>query len=113
MSEGTNVLFEITENHLNTGLRGFPVGTVRTSKVGKMEGVSYVGYPIADLAYLDPEAAVYLLLNKELPSDAELTAFKADLAARSVIPQSVLDAIANLPKDLHPMEWLMTGLLLI
>ena len=25
--------FTITESHLNTGLRGFPVGTVRTSSV--------------------------------------------------------------------------------
>lgn len=113
MSEATNVLFEITDKHLNTGLRGFPVGTVRTSKVGKMEGVSYVGYPIGDLAYLDPEAVVFLLLNKQLPTDAELAAFKADLASRSVVPQDTLARIAALPKDLHPMEWLMTGLLFI
>ena len=69
MSEGTNVLFEITENHLNTGLRGFPVGTVRTSRVDPEQGVSYVGYPIAELAQLDPEAVIYLLFNKVLPSD--------------------------------------------
>ena len=25
------VLFTVTKEHLNTGLRGFPVGTVRTS----------------------------------------------------------------------------------
>ena len=57
MSE-SNVLFNITETHLNTGLRGFPVGTVRTSRVSPLEGVSYVGYPIADLAQLDPEAVI-------------------------------------------------------
>ena len=47
--------FEITEGHLNTGLRGFPVGTVRTSRVSPTEGVSYVGRPIAELAEKDPE----------------------------------------------------------
>jgi citrate synthase len=66
-----NILFTITEKHLNTGLRGFPVGRVRTSRVDPQTGVSYVGYPVADLAYLDPEAVIYLLYNKNLPTVAE------------------------------------------
>ena len=66
-------LFEIKEEHLNTGLRGFPVGTVRTSQVSPTEGVSYVGRPIAELAEKDPEEVIYLLLNKELPSAEQLT----------------------------------------
>ena len=49
----SDALFQITENHLNTGLRGFPVGTVRTSRVDPNEGVSYVGQPIKDLAKED------------------------------------------------------------
>jgi citrate synthase len=56
MSEN-KVLFEIKEEHLDTGLRGFPVGTVRTSFVDPVEGVHYVGYPVEDLAQLEPEAA--------------------------------------------------------
>lgn len=107
------VLFEITEAHLNTGLRGFPVGTVRTSKVDPLEGVSYDGYPIGDLAYLDPEAVVYLMFHKELPTDDQLTAFKAELAERSVVDPHVLDMLGQLPKEGHPMEWLITGLLLL
>ena len=39
----SDVLFEITSAHLNTGLRGIPVGTCRTSRVDPQEGVSYVG----------------------------------------------------------------------
>ncbi len=113
MGEENKVLFEVTEKHLNTGLRGFPVGTVRTSRVDAIEGVSYVGYPIADLAFLDPEAVCYLLLHKELPTDDQLAAFKGDLAARSVIPPETLARIAALPKDLHPMEWLITGLIFV
>ena len=64
-------LFEITEAHLNTGLRGFPVGKVRTSRVDKMTGVSYVGRPIGELAE-DPEEVIYLLLNKRSPTEEEL-----------------------------------------
>lgn len=107
------VLFSITKEHLNTGLRGFPVGTVRTSVVHPTEGLSYVGYPIADLAHLDPEAAVYLLFNKALPTDEQLAAFKADLVRRSKVDPKVIATLAALPKEGHPMEWLMVGLNLL
>jgi len=110
MSNDAKVLFEVTEAHLNTGLRGFPVGTVRTSAVDPMKGVSYVGYPVADLAYLDPEAVVYLMFHKELPGTAQLAAFKADLGRRSLIDPRVLTLLGQLPKDGHPMEWLLAGL---
>jgi citrate synthase len=109
----SNVLFTITEAHLNTGLRGFPVGTVRTSKVNPEEGVSYVGYPVADLAQLDPEAVIYLLFNKELPDAEQLVAFKANLASRASVDESVFNMLAHLPKSGHPMEWLINGLTLL
>jgi citrate synthase len=112
MSDDT-VLFEITNKHLNTGLRRFPVGKVRTSRVDPQEGVSYVGYPIADLANLDPEAAIYLLFNKRLPTDSELATCKADLAARATVDPTVMSCIQSLPKGGHPMEWLINGLTLL
>ena len=112
MSDDT-VLFEITNKHLNTGLRRFPVGKVRTSRVDPQEGVSYVGYPIADLANLDPEAAIYLLFNKRLPTDSELATCKADLAARATVDPTVMSCIQSLPKSGHPMEWLINGLTLL
>ena len=34
-----DALFTITEDHLDTGLRGIPVGTCRTSFVDPIEGV--------------------------------------------------------------------------
>jgi citrate synthase len=107
------VLFEVTEKNLDTGLRGIPVGRVRTSRVDPQHGVSYVGYPVAELAYMDPEAVVYLMQEKELPNAEQLAAFKADLASRAAIPADILAAVAGLPKNLHPMEWLITGLILV
>jgi len=107
------VLFEITNKHLNTGLRRFPVGLVRTSRVDPQHGVSYVGYPIADLANLDPEAAIYLLYNKRLPTDSELADCKAELASRATVDPAVMSCIQALPKDGHPMEWLINGLTLL
>ncbi len=114
MSEDSpKVLFEITENHLNTGLRGFPVGTCRTSKVDPYTGVSYVGHSIGEMATWDPEEVVFLLHNKHRPSADELVAFKADLASRSKVDPSVIELLKSLPPEGHPMEWLMAGLNLL
>jgi citrate synthase len=108
-----SVLFTITEQHLNTGLRGFPVGRVRTSRVDPQEGVSYVGYPVGDLAYLDPEAVIHLLYKKNLPVQAELAAFRSDIASRAKVDGQVLEILRQLPKDGHPMEWLINGITLL
>ena len=94
-------------------MRGFPVGTCRTSLVDPQNGVSYVGYPIAELADLEPEQVAYLMLHRELPDADQLAAFSADLKARRGIPAEVVDAISRLPKSGHPMAWLGTGLLLL
>jgi citrate synthase len=109
----SKVLFEITEKHLNTGLRAIPVGTVRTSSVDPLKGVSYVGYSVKDLAFKDPEAVVFLMFNKRLPNDEELRAFKDDLASRATVDASVIEAIYRLPKQGHPMEWLINALNLL
>ena len=108
-----NEPFPITDEHLNTGLRGFPVGTVRTSDVDPMEGVSYVGYPIADLADLPCENVIYLLFHKELPTPEQAKQFNADLARRATVPAEALECLARLPKSGHPMEWLIVGLELL
>ena len=110
MSDPNEVLFQVTTAHLNTGLRGFPVGTTRTSRVDPMEGVSYVGYSVKELAYEDPEAIVYLLHNKELPNADQLAAFKADLASRATVDPQVIELIGQLPRNGHPMEWFCSAL---
>jgi citrate synthase len=111
MSTEAEVLFSITKAHLDTGLRGFPVGTCRTSYVDPIKGVHYVGYPMADLFDQDPEAVAYLLFHKELPTPEQLAGFKADLASRRGLPPSVITALRGLPREGHPMEWLISGLM--
>lgn len=108
----SKVLFEITEEHLDTGLRGFPVGHIRTSKVDPIKGLHYVGRPVKDLCDNDPEQVMFLLLNKHLPSPEEEKAFRADLVKRSRnFPKGVLDLLGHLPRQGHPMEWFIVGLL--
>ena len=103
-------MFTVHKSHLNTGLRGVPVGTCRTSFVTPTEGVHYCGYPIAELAHHSPEDIVYLLFNKELPTPARSTQFKADLAGRGHVPETVAAVFHTLPKDGHPMDWLSVGI---
>ncbi|MHC4959025.1 MAG: citrate (Si)-synthase [Planctomycetota bacterium] len=107
------VLFEIHKSHLNTGLRGYPVGTCLTSSVNAEQGVAYGGYPIAELAHLPSAAVIHLLFRKRLPDDAELEAFRDELNSRADVPQKVYDCLAALPKEGHPMEWLLAGLNLL
>ena len=68
---GDEVIFNLKNSHLNTGMRGVPVGTCRTSFVTPTEGVHYCGYPISELGGMEPEDVIYLLFNKELPSEEQ------------------------------------------
>lgn len=104
------VIFELKNNHLNTGMRGVPVGTCRTSFVTPSEGVHYCGYPISELGGMEPEDVIYLLFNKELPSPEQSKDFKADLASRTALPDGTRAVLSTLPKDGHPMDWLSVGI---
>ena len=107
---GDEVIFNLKNSHLNTGMRGVPVGTCRTSFVTPTEGVHYCGYPISELGGMEPEDVIYLLFNKELPTEEQSEAFKADLASRTALPDGTRAVLASLPKDGHPMDWLSIGI---
>ena len=104
------VLLQVTTDHLNTGLRGVPVGTCRTSFVTPTEGVHYCGYPISELASFEPEDIIYLLFNKELPNAEQSKEIRAELSARATIPGDLESVLKSLPKDGHPMDWLSIGI---
>jgi len=104
------VLCEVTENHLNTGLRGIPVGTCKTSFVTPGEGVHYCGYPIRELVDFSPEDIIYLLFHKELPNSEQSTNFREDLSARATLPDGVEEVFKTLPRQGHPMDWLSIGI---
>ena len=108
--DSKKVLLELTEGHLDIGMRGIPVGTCRTSSVSPDGGVHYVGYPIAAVADKDPEDIVFLLFNKRLPTEDESIAFRKDLFARATIPDGLVKMLENLPRDGHPMDWLSIGI---
>ena len=103
-------IFDLTNAHLNTGMRGIPVGTCRTSFVTPTEGVHYCGYPISELAMMSPEDIVYLLFNKELPNLEQSSEFRKNLQSRGSLPAGVEEVLATLPKNGHPMDWLSVGI---
>lgn len=109
MSQDDNLL-NLTSAHLNIGLRGIPVGTCRTSFVTPGEGVHYCGYPISELADFLPEDIVYLLFNKELPTQQQSEAFVKELQSRGDVPEEINTIFATLPRDGHPMDWLSIGI---
>ena len=110
MSEQPEHLLELTESHLDIGMRGIPVGTCRTSFVTPEEGVHYCGYPITELAGMAPEDVVYLLHNKELPTPEQSEAFRNELSRRAEIPGDLGPIFAALPREGHPMDWLSVGI---
>lgn len=75
--------------------------------------MSYVGHSIASLAVREPEEVVFLLLERRLPNPEELATFRADLRARRGVPRKILDGLRSLPREGHPMLWLVNGLTLL
>jgi citrate synthase len=106
----SEVLFKITRDLLDTGLRGFPVGTCPNSHVDPVKGLFYGGYPIADLSEKEPEAVMYLLLKRDLPDAAQLAAFKKEIISHSKLNPGVIEHLKSLPKQGHPMKWFLSAI---
>lgn len=109
---GDEVLFTITNENLETGMRGYPVGYCTTSSVDPTKGLFYVGRPVSELTDKSPEEVIYLLFYGKEASQEELKLFKQDLAKRSVCSSELLTAIRSLPRKGHPMKLFCTALLL-
>lgn len=108
-----DVLFEVTKDHLDTGLRGFPVGYCSTSSVDPQKGLIYVDKPIAEIASWKPEEVIFLLNFRRAGEADEVAAFAEELKKRAVCPKEVTDAIEKLPRNAHPMKLLPIALLLL
>jgi citrate synthase len=107
------VLFEITKDLLETGLRGFPVGYCVTSFVDPIKGLTYVGRPIAELAHRDPIELIYLLYYGEMGSKEQVAQFQKDLSARACCNSETVQAIEALPCKGHAMDVFAAALLIV
>src|SRR3954471_14321109 len=94
----------------SVALSGVVVAETAICSIDPEQGVlRYRGYDIADLAeHSTYEEVAYLLLEGELPSDAELGGFKEELAQRE-LPANVQTLINGNAHDVTPMEMLRTA----
>jgi citrate synthase len=94
------------------GLEGVIAGETAISTVDG--GLSYRGYAIEDLAeHATYEEVAHLLLHGELPTAAQLQAFRARLAAAAQLPVELIDMLGRIPPAAHPMDVLRSSVSLL
>ena len=106
------VLFQITKEHLDTGLRGFPVGYCTTSTVDPHKGLFYGKEPVSSVDNWEPERVMFLLYSGHDGSPQELSAFKQELKKRAALSQETIRHIESLPRKGHPMALFSAALLI-
>ncbi|MBI5653161.1 MAG: citrate synthase [Chloroflexi bacterium] len=96
---------------MNKGLEDIVVAQTKLSRVDGDNGtLIFCGYDIRELArFATFEDAAYLLWHNELPTRAQLTALKQQLADARGLPDVVLRVLRDLPRDTAPMDALRTG----
>ncbi len=107
------VLFEITDDQLETGLRGYPCGYCTTSFVDPQKGLFYIGQPVSDLAYKTPEEVLCLLYFGKEVFPEEKGSFLAELKKRAAVSFKVIESIEALPREGHPMKLFSAALLIL
>lgn len=103
--------FATANPEIKKGLYGVTADYTAVSTVGKHEaGLTYRGYQIEDLtAHCEFEEIAHLLLRGKLPTAAELTAYKAELAPHRALDPKLCAALETLPAHAHPMDVLRTA----
>jgi citrate synthase len=105
------VLFQITKANLDTGLRGFPVGTCVTSTVHPEKGLFYADLPVHKLASWIPEEVIFLLYHGREGSKEENRIFKNELIKRATLSQQTIQEIRKFPRGADPMRLFAIALL--
>lgn len=104
-----DILFTVTKENLETGLRGFPVGYCVTSSVDPEKGLFYCGLPVSSIAHWSCEKVMFLLLHGKEPSQNELQTFIQKIREESFLDKKTLLHIKQLPKEAHPMDLLISA----
>ncbi len=90
------------------GLEGVIAGETAISTV--TGGLRYRGYTIEDLSEKASfEEVAYLLLNDDLPTSTQLSAFRDRVAQARQVPDSIIDLYRNISPDVAAMDVLRTG----
>ena len=113
MGDKPKILFELTDEHLETGMRGIPVGYCVTSRVDPIKGLFYIEKPIKELACLRPEEVIFLLMQGALGKGPDFDAFCLQLRQRATLDPKVRKHICQFPREAHPMKLLVAALAIL
>ncbi|ONH66142.1 Citrate synthase, mitochondrial [Cyberlindnera fabianii] len=110
---GKTVIGEVTLDQAYGGMRGIKGIVWEGSVLDPVEGIRFRGRTIPDIQKELPkaeggeeplpEALFWLLLTGEVPTETQVKAFSAELAARSQLPAHVEEILDHAPSNLHPM----------
>jgi citrate synthase len=90
------------------GLEGVIAGETAVSTV--VDGLSYRGYPVTELAEKATfDETAYLLLHGDLPTAAQLADFRRRVAAAASLPPPLADLLRALPRGTPPMDALRSA----
>ena len=108
------ILFEITKDHLEKGMQGFPLGYCTSSYVDIRTGdLFYRGRSITECAQWAPERVLYLLHHGKEGLLDQVESFSSELKERGLCSQAVLRQLKNFPRHAPPMKLLCVGTLLL
>ena len=111
MADKPEVLFEITKEHLETGMRGYPIGYCTTSYVDPVKGLFYLKQPVSAISTWEPEEVIYLLYYGTPGTREQVIQFANDLQKRAKCSPEVIEHIQQLPRVGHPMKLFCAALL--
>src|SRR6266540_2137840 len=111
MGGGLKPALDIGKPTIHKGLDDIYVKETSICMVDGEQGrLLYRGFDIRDLAKFSTfEETAYLLWNRRLPTQAELSAFSAELAANRPIPKEIVSLLKGLPKTTAPIDALRTA----
>jgi 2-methylcitrate synthase len=95
----------------SVALSGTPAGNTALCTVGRSgNDLHYRGYDIKDLATgASFEEVAHLLVHGELPTSAQLAAYRTRLKRLRGLPAIVQEALELVPASAHPMDVMRTG----
>jgi citrate synthase len=111
----TRLISTLLEKGYFPGLAEVPIVKSAVSHIDGERGLlTYRGYPVEELAEnCTFESVCYLVLNGDLPLEAEENELREELLANIYLPDDVSKAILGFHKDLHPMNLLSAAVLLL
>lgn len=118
---GTQIIGDISVNHIFGGLRGADLMICDVSYVDAYTGIHFRGYTIDELLKELPKAEdsdlplaggmYFLLLTGDLPTNKEAHTIEEEWRQRADLPYYVADMLRAMPKDTHPMTMFSQAIL--